>query len=130
MKIGGTSVPIYLKESDVAEFLDMPTAIETLREAFAARARGEAVIVPRTRWEFADRRLNVMGGGIRSTGRYALKSYGSLAYHRVLYSPEGLLALIEADLLGQIPTRAASARATEKFSRKKTRQEARTRAGQ
>src|SRR5437667_5908903 len=81
---GATPVPIYLKESDVAEFLDMPSAIGALREAFAARARGEAVIVPRTRWEFGDRRLNVMGGGMRSPNRYALKSYGSSAYHVLL----------------------------------------------
>ena len=48
-------MPIYLKEADVAEFLDMPSAIAALREAFAAQARGEAVIVARTRWEFGDR---------------------------------------------------------------------------
>ena len=111
-------MPIYLKESDVAEFLDMPSTIGALREAFAARARGEAVIVPRTRWEFGDRRLNVMGGGMRSPNRYALKSYGSSAYHVLLYSaPQGLLAIIEANTLGQIRTGAASAVATERMAR-------------
>ena len=32
--------PIYLKESDVTEFLDMPTCVQALRDAFAAEAKG------------------------------------------------------------------------------------------
>jgi alanine dehydrogenase len=112
------SVPIYLKESDVAELLDMPSAIQALLDAFAARARDKAVIVPRTRWMFGDKRLNVMGGGITKQGRYALKSYGSGAYHVLLYSADGLLAMIESDNLGQIRTGAATAVATEKMARR------------
>jgi len=111
-------VPIYLKESDVAEFLDMRTAIQALRDAFVARARDEAVIVPRTRWPFGNKRLNVMGGGITSQGRYALKSYGSGAYHVLLYSAQGLLAIMEADNLGQMRTGGATAVATEKMARR------------
>ena len=111
-------MPIYLKEADVAELFDMPSAIEAVRAAFAARARGEAVIVPRTRWEFDDRRLNVMGGGMRTPNRYALKAYGSSAHHVLLYSAEqGLLAVIEANTLGQIRTGAATAIATERLAR-------------
>ena len=109
-------MPIYLTERDVAEFLDMPSAIKALRGAFVACARGEATIIPRTRWQFGKRRLNVMGAGIASQARYALKSYGSSAYHVLLYSGEGLLAVIEANLLGQIRTGAASAIATEKMA--------------
>src|SRR5262249_11993181 len=102
----------------VAEFLDMATAIDALRDAFAVRARGEANVVPRTRWAFGDRRLNVMGGGIATQSRFALKSYGSSAYHVLLYSQqEGLLAVIEANVLGQIRTGAASAVASEKLAR-------------
>src|SRR4051812_20988265 len=91
----------------------MPSAIQALRDAFAARVRDAAVIVPRTRWPFGDRRLNVMGGGITTQRRYALKSYGAGAYHVLLYSPQGLLAIIEADNLGQIRTGAATAVASE-----------------
>jgi ornithine cyclodeaminase/alanine dehydrogenase-like protein (mu-crystallin family) len=114
---GDISVPIYLKETDVAEFLDMPSAIQALRDAFAQQARDQAVIVPRTRWTFGERRLNVMGGGLQSPGRYALKSYGSSAYHVLLYSSQGLLAVIEANVLGQIRTGAASAVASEIMAR-------------
>jgi ornithine cyclodeaminase/alanine dehydrogenase-like protein (mu-crystallin family) len=112
-------MPIYVKENDVAELLDMPSAIQSLRDAFAARARArdEAVIVPRTRWAFGDKRLNVMGGGITAQQRYALKSYGSGAYHVLLYSARGLLAIIEANNLGQIRTGAATGVATEKMAR-------------
>jgi alanine dehydrogenase len=111
-------VPIYLNEKDVAEFLDMPTAIQVLRDAFAARARGEGNVVPRTRWEFGERRLNVMGGGLATQRRFAVKCYGSSAFHVLLYSEqEGLLAIIEANVLGQIRTGAASAVASEKMAR-------------
>jgi ornithine cyclodeaminase/alanine dehydrogenase-like protein (mu-crystallin family) len=109
-------VPIYLSDRDVAEFLDMPSAIGALREAFAARANGKANVIPRTRWQFGERRLNVMGGGLSTQGRYALKSYGSSAYHVLLYSGEGLLAIIAADVLGQIRTGAATAVATENMA--------------
>ncbi len=110
-------MPIYLKEQDVAELADMPSVIAALREAFVAQARGEAVNVPRTRWEFGNRRLNVMGGGVRAPARYALKSYGSSAYHVLLYDGDGLLAVIEANQLGQIRTGAASAVASERMAR-------------
>jgi alanine dehydrogenase len=110
-------MPIYITEKDVAEFLDMPTAVQALRDAFAALKRGEGNIVPRTRWAFEDRRLNVMGGGLVTQHRYCLKSYGSGAFHVLLYSMQGLLAIIEADGLGQLRTGAATAVATEKMAR-------------
>ncbi len=112
-------MPIYVKENDVAEFLDMPAAMQALRDAFAARAqaREAAVIVPRTRWVFGDKRLNVMGGGLTTQQRYALKSYGSSAFHVLLYGPKGLLAIVESNNLGQIRTGAATGVATEKMAR-------------
>jgi ornithine cyclodeaminase/alanine dehydrogenase-like protein (mu-crystallin family) len=110
-------VPIYLNEKDVGELLDMPTAIQSLRDAFVARARDQANIVPRTRWAFGDRRLNVMGGGIASQRRFAIKAYGSGAFHLILYSDKGALAIMETDVLGQIRTGAASAVASEKMAR-------------
>ncbi len=111
-------MPIYLKESDVAEFLDMPTAVQALRDIFAAEAKGQANTVPRTRWPFGGVRLNVMGGGERSSKRFAMKSYGGGGFHVLLYAEDkGLLAIIEANTLGQIRTGAASAVATEKMAR-------------
>jgi alanine dehydrogenase len=110
--------PLYLKESDVVEFLDMPSCIQGLRDAFAAEAKGQANIVPRTRWPFGGVRLNVMGGGDRASKRLAVKSYGAGAFHVLLYAEDkGLLAIIEANALGAIRTGAASAVATEKMAK-------------
>lgn len=111
-------MPLYLKESDVAEFLDMPSCIQALRDAFAAEAKGQANIVPRTRWPFGSVRLNVMGGGDRAAKRFAMKSYGGGPFHVLLYEEgKGLLAIIEANALGAIRTGAASAVATEKMAK-------------
>jgi alanine dehydrogenase len=111
-------VPIYLNEQHAAQFIDMPSAVAAVRAVFVAQARGEAVNIPRTRLEFGERRLNLMAGGGRAPDRYALKSYGSSTYHILLYSAEqGLLAIMEANLLGQIRTGAASAVATQMMAR-------------
>jgi ornithine cyclodeaminase/alanine dehydrogenase-like protein (mu-crystallin family) len=96
----------------------MPSAVAAVRAAFVAQARGEAVNIPRTRLEFGERRLNLMAGGGRAPDRYALKSYGSSSHHTLLYSAEqGLLAIMEANLLGRIRTGAASAIATQAMAR-------------
>jgi alanine dehydrogenase len=111
-------VPIYLNEQQAAEFADMPSAVAAVRAAFVAQARGEAVNIPRMRLEFGERRLNLMAGGGRAPDRYALKSYGSSTYHILLYSAQqGLLAIMEANRLGQIRTGAASAIATQAMAR-------------
>jgi ornithine cyclodeaminase/alanine dehydrogenase-like protein (mu-crystallin family) len=110
--------PIYLKEADVLEFLDMPSCLQALRDAFAQEAKGQANIVPRTRWPFGSVRLNVMGGGERASKRFAMKSYGGGPFHVLLYQEDqGLLAIIEANALGAIRTGAASAVATEKMAK-------------
>ena len=111
-------MPIYLNEQHAAEFVDMPSVVAALHAAFVAQARGEAVNIPRTRLAFGERKLNLMAGGGRSPDRYALKSYGSATYHTLLYSAEqGLLAIMEANRLGQIRTGAASAIATQAMAR-------------
>ncbi|MPZ41657.1 MAG: hypothetical protein GEU95_27170 [Rhizobiales bacterium] len=111
-------MPIYIKESDVVEFLDMPSCIQALRDAFAEEAKGQANIVPRTRWPFGSVRLNVMGGGERASKRFAVKAYGGGPFHVLYYTEDkGLLAIIEANALGAIRTGAASAVATEKMAK-------------
>src|SRR6266850_1490603 len=42
-------MPIYLNENDVAEFLDMPSAVQALRDAFLARGREEANVLGQIR---------------------------------------------------------------------------------
>jgi ornithine cyclodeaminase/alanine dehydrogenase-like protein (mu-crystallin family) len=112
-------VPIYLNEQHAAEFVDMASAVAAVRDALLAQTRGEAVNIPRTRLTFGERKLNLMAGGGRAPDRYALKSYGSTTYHILLYSAEqGLLAIMEANRLGQIRTGAASAVATAVMARR------------
>ncbi len=112
-------MPIYLNEQNAAEFIDMPAAVAVVRAAFVAQAKGEAVNIPRTRLAFGSRRLNVMAGGSGGGERYALKCYGSASYHTLLYSAEqGLIAIMEANVLGQIRTGAASAVASEVMARR------------
>jgi alanine dehydrogenase len=112
------TTPLYIKEADVLEFLDMPSCLQALRDAFALEAKGQANIVPRTRWPFGGVRLNVMGGGERPSKRFALKSYGGGPFHVLLYQEDkGLLAIIEANALGAIRTGAASGVATEKMAK-------------
>jgi ornithine cyclodeaminase/alanine dehydrogenase-like protein (mu-crystallin family) len=111
-------LPLFLSEADAKELVDMAAAIAAVREAFAAQARGEALNVPRTRLQFWSRRLNVMAGGMRAPARFAVKAYGGSAHHIFLYAEEeGLLAVMEADLLGQLRTGAASAVAAERLAR-------------
>lgn len=111
-------MPIYLNEQQAAELVDMPGAIAAVRDAFTAQAQGEAVNIARTRLAFGKRRLNLMAGGGRGGERYAIKSYGSSTYHILLYAAEeGLIAVMEANLLGQIRTGAASAVASEVMAR-------------
>lgn len=111
-------MPIYLNEQNATEFIDMPAAVAAVRAAFVAQQKGEAVNIPRTRLAFGGRRLNVMAGGSGGE-RYALKCYGSASYHTLLYSAEqGLIAIMEANVLGQIRTGAASAVASEVMARR------------
>jgi alanine dehydrogenase len=112
------ATPLYIRESDVLEFLDMPSCLQALRDAFALEAKGQANIVPRTRWPFGSVRLNVMGGGERPSKRFAVKSYGGGPFHVLFYEEgKGLLAIIEANALGAIRTGAASAVATEHMAK-------------
>src|SRR5262245_59037182 len=112
------TTPVYIKEADVLEFLDMPSCLQALRGAFAEEAKGQANIVPRTRWPFGGVRLNVMVVCGRPAWRCAVKCYGGGPFHVLFYEEgKGLLAIIEANALGAIRTGAASAVATEKMAK-------------
>ena len=100
------SYPSTSKKPTSLEFLDMPSCLQALRDVFALEAKGQANIVPRTRWPFGSVRLNVMGGGERPSKHFAVKSYGGGAFHVLFYAEDkGLLAIIEANTLGADPHR-------------------------
>lgn len=115
----------YLTEAQVAALLPMGDAVKALEEAFRALAVGEARVQPRQRVALPGSVLQVMPAGIHATGGGAqgLKAYvaGRSGIHFVvlLFDPTDgrLLALMEANRLGQIRTGAASGLATRYMAR-------------
>jgi alanine dehydrogenase len=108
-------MPLYLRELDVEELLSPADAVEAVEACFARLGRGETENRPRYRIGLVEGRLNIMGAADLGLGVAGLKAYSSFhtgaRFIVVLFAadrPE-LLALIEADRLGQRRTGAASA---------------------
>jgi alanine dehydrogenase len=108
-------MPLYLRESDVEELLPPKDAVEAVEDCFKRLGSGEAENRPRYRIPLNEGTLNILGAADRELGVAGLKSYVAFAtgarFVVVLFaagSPE-VLALIEADRLGQMRTGGASA---------------------
>jgi alanine dehydrogenase len=108
-------MPLYLRESDVEELLQPEDALEAVEGSFKRLGSGEAENRPRYRIPLDEGTLNILGAADRELGVAGLKSYVAFAtgarFVVVLFaagSPE-VLALIEADRLGQMRTGGASA---------------------
>jgi alanine dehydrogenase len=98
--------------------LDMASAITAMREAFTRQAQDRVVNIPRTRAKALGKSLNVTGASDATLDRYAVKIYGGGNFHILLYSrTEGLLAIMEADWLGQLRTGATNALAASLMAR-------------
>ncbi len=114
---------IYLTESEVGDLLDMRLALDALDDAFKARARGEAFNLPRRRLPVASGTYHLMAASWPARGVVGHKSYTAsrkgAAFHVMLYDAAGagLLAVIEANRLGQVRTGAASGLATRYMAR-------------
>lgn len=114
---------LLLREQHVTELLDIDTAIAAVEEVLRDQAEGQATNRPRYRVATPTSQLHVLAAGDRRLGVYGLKTYtGSRKGARflvLLYESEtgDLLAMIEADRLGQMRTGAASAVATKYMSR-------------
>lgn len=110
---------LYLTEQDVTSLLTMQDALEAVETAFKAQATGDATNEPRKRVRANNAILMTMSGAIASLGVFGLKAYavarGKARFHVSLYDTATgeLLALIEADKLGQMRTGAASGIATK-----------------
>ncbi|MDR5708707.1 MAG: ornithine cyclodeaminase family protein [Armatimonadota bacterium] len=115
--------PIWLSEEDVSRLLPPLEAIRVLEEAFRAKAAGEAINVPRTRVVTPEGVLHVMSAGWTSGGVMGLKAYTTsqtgARFVVLLYATDGrLLAGMEANVLGQRRTGAASGLATRYMGRR------------
>lgn len=114
---------IYLREDDVRDLLDVETAIEVLEAAFRGLAEEKAVNVPRTRARAPGITLHTMSAAAEYLGFVGWKAYTTTRTKAHFYvglsavESGELVALIEADFLGQLRTGAASGVATEYMAR-------------
>jgi alanine dehydrogenase len=105
----------YISEDQVKNALSVPQCIEVLRKAFAL----DFVNIPRYRLKSQNSLLHVMSASIPELGVMGLKAYSTTrngnSFCVLLFDEQGgdLLAVIEADALGQIRTGAASGLATD-----------------
>src|SRR5580658_10766073 len=117
-------MPLLLTEADVKAILTMPLALELVEESFRRLADGTAVSHPRQRLRLAEKGLMHYMAASDSTGGYVgLKIYtvspSGVRFLVPLFSGQSgeLLALIEANYLGQARTGAASGVATRVMAR-------------
>lgn len=114
---------LLLREAEVDRLLDMPTALEAVEEVLRQHGQGEASNQPRRRIFVPNGVLHVMSGGMPAWGVMGLKAYaavkGKVRFVVLLFSTETgeLLALIEADRLGQLRTGASTGVATKYMAR-------------
>src|SRR5438067_9487073 len=114
---------LYLSEDDVSRVLTMDLAIEAVEAAFRKLALDEAETVPRQRCQTDHVMLHVLPAAAKTLGAIGFKAYttskAGAKFHVTLFDPKlgGLTAIIEADLLGQFRTGAASGVATKKLAR-------------
>jgi alanine dehydrogenase len=115
-------MPLLLREHHVTELLDINTAIEAVEEVLRDQAEGSATNRPRYRVAMPASQLHVMAAGDKRLGVCGLKVYTAsrkgARFLVLLYDAEGgdMLAMIEADRLGQMRTGAASGVATKYMS--------------
>jgi alanine dehydrogenase len=116
-------VPLYLTEDDVAALITPEDALEAIEGSFRRLAAGEVVNRPRYRLPLEEGMLAVMAAVDRGLGYAGVKTYAGFAsgarFVVCLFradAPE-LVALIDADRLGQLRTGAASGVAARYLAR-------------
>src|SRR5438128_12541606 len=114
---------LLLREEHVTELLDIETAIAAVEEVLRDQAEGQATNRPRYRVAMPASQLHVMAAGDKRLGVTGLKVYTAsrkgARFLVLLYDAESgdMLAMIEADRLGQMRTGAASGVATKYMAR-------------
>jgi alanine dehydrogenase len=121
-----TTSPIYLTEADVRRLVTIKDALTVLEELFATWGEPSTSNLPRQRATLSGGTFNLMGAAYGAKHVHGLKAYAGLKggqFHTLLYSSSDgrLKAMIEADLLGQLRTGAASGLATRLMANPKAR---------
>jgi alanine dehydrogenase len=116
---------LHINEHEVRELMTMPMAIAAVEEVSRQQASGSVIIHPRRRFELPNHGFFHYMAALDTAGGYVgMKQYtyvgGKLRFLVPLYSTATgeLLALIEADYMGQLRTGAASGVATKYLARK------------
>ncbi len=117
-------MPLLLREDDVARVLPMDTLIAAVEDGFRLLGRQQALNRPRQRSTTKEGTvLHVMSAAIPALGVMGLKAYTSgrdgTRFMAMLYSTDTgeLIAMMEANRLGQMRTGAASAVATKHMAK-------------
>lgn len=114
---------LLLHENDVRALVDIEDAIRAVEIAFLEQAAGSGRNLARQRVRQPDGTLHLMGASLGQRGYWGFKSYtatkNGVRFSIQLYNivTGGLVALIEADYLGQLRTGAASGVATKLLAR-------------
>lgn len=114
---------LYLREEDIQPLLSMPDALDEVERALRALGTGEATNEPRRRIHLPSSLLSIMPAGWAVRGYYGFKYYtigreGVRFWLHLFDANTGaLLAVMQANRLGQQRTGAASGVATKFLSR-------------
>jgi ornithine cyclodeaminase/alanine dehydrogenase-like protein (mu-crystallin family) len=116
---------LHISEAEVQQVLTMPMALEAVEEISRKQATGEVLVHPRRRFEIASGGFfHYMAAADYTAGFLAMKQYtfvrGKIRFLVPLYeiSSGDLVAMIEADYMGQLRTGAASGVATKHLARR------------
>jgi alanine dehydrogenase len=114
---------LLLNEDEVRQVLTLEMALDAVEQALRKMALDEVVNIPRSRAQTDHAMLHVMAAAGKTLGVMGLKAYSTSRrgahFHVALYDGKtgALLALIQADYLGQVRTGAASGVATQYMAR-------------
>jgi ornithine cyclodeaminase/alanine dehydrogenase-like protein (mu-crystallin family) len=112
-----------IREEDVRALVNMQDALKAVESALVEQGRGTGINEPRRRVHQPNGALQLMGGALSERGYWGFKAY-TVTRHGAQFSVNlydvrtgALLAIIEANLLGQLRTGAASGVATQHLAR-------------
>ena len=118
---------LYLSEADVDQLLTMPDTLRIVEDVFRAWGEGNAINHPRRRVRVPQGFLHVMEAALVEENVMGLKTYatvtgGATFIVQLFDSATGkLIAVIDADRLGQMRTGAASGVAAKHLARENAR---------
>lgn len=114
---------LLLTEDEVRQLLTMEMALEAVEQGLRKLGLDEAVNIPRSRAQTDHAMLHVLSAAAKTLGVMGFKAYTTsrkgAKFHVTLYDGKSgaMLALIQADYLGQVRTGAASGIATQYMAR-------------